>query len=127
MNEVVIAVVVIGVALVAAFVATKLRRPIHPTIVVGDIGDRPGIVLFSSTDCTTCKETIARLKALVVPFREVTYELEPHRFEEWEIVAVPLTVFVDADSLPIAVLTGVPSKRTLAKAAALAGVVPGTS
>lgn len=122
MTEVLAAVAVILAALAVAFVATKIRKPVHPTIVVGDIGDRPGVLLFSSTDCTTCKETIARLKDLAVPFREVTYELEPHRFEEWEIVAVPLTVFVDAGSEPVAVLTGVPSKRTLAKSAALAGV-----
>ncbi len=125
--RVAVAVAVIAVALVVAFVATKLRRPVHPTIAVGDIGERPGVVLFSSTDCKTCKETIARLKALSVPFREVTYELEPHRFEEWEIVAVPLTVFVDVDSHPVATLTGVPSKRTLANAAAVAGVVLGGS
>lgn len=117
------AVGVIVVALVVAFVATKVRRPVHPTVVVGDLGDRPGVVLFSSTDCKTCKETIARLKSLSLPFREVTYELEPHRFEEWEIVAVPLTVFVDVDSRSVAALTGVPSKRSLTRAAARAGVV----
>ncbi len=126
MSQTVIAVAVIAAALGVAFVATKLHRPMHPTIVVGDLGDRPGVVLFSSTDCKTCKETIARLKALSMPFREVTYELESHRFEEWDVVAVPLTVFINADSLPVAVFTGVPSKRTLTAAAGLAGVVPTT-
>lgn len=114
---------VVGVALVAAFIATKVRKPIHPDIVVGDVGDRPGVVMFTSTDCSTCKQAIARLKESSIPFREVTHELEPTRFESWEIVAVPLTVFLDSASTVVAMLPGVPSRRALRKAAANAGVL----
>ena len=118
----IVALVVVVVALGVAYLAKKVRRPIHPEVVVGDIGDRPGIVMFTSTDCSTCKKAIDRLKAASLPFREVTHELEPARFETWEVVAVPLTVFVDVDSHVVAALTGVPSKRAIADAARRAGV-----
>jgi glutaredoxin len=113
---------VIAVSLLIAVAASKFTRPLHPSVVVGEVGDRPGVVLFTSTDCTTCKKAIERLKAASVPFREVTHELEPARFESWEVVAVPLTVFVDASDRVVATLTGVPSNRAIRKAARSAGV-----
>jgi len=117
-----IAVAVILMSLGVAFVATKIRKPIHPEVVVGDVGERPGVVMFTSTDCATCKKAIARLKASSLPFREVTHELEPVRFEVWEVIAVPLTVFIDDDSKVVAALPGVPSRRAIASAARRAGV-----
>lgn len=122
MIRLLVAVGVIVLSLLIAFVASKVRRPIHPDIVVGEVGDRPGVVLFTSTDCSTCKKTIARLKAASVPFREVTHELEPTRFESWEVVAVPLAVFLDESSEPVALLTGVPTARAIRKAAVHAGL-----
>lgn len=113
---------VVALALAVAYVATKMRRPIHPAIVVGTVGDRPGVVMFTSTDCATCKEAIGRLKAASIPFREVTHELEPARFEEWEVMAVPLTVFLTESSEPVALLTGVPSKRAISRARVRAGI-----
>lgn len=110
-------------ALVLAAVANRYARPSHPEVQVGEVGDRPGVMLFTSTDCSTCKRTIERLKQLDLPYREVTYELEPHRFDDWGVVAVPLTVFVDADSNIAGVFTGVPARRKLRGAAASAGVV----
>ena len=121
----IIAVGVVVVALAIAYAATKMRRPIHPDIVVGDVGERPGVVMFTSTDCSTCKQTIERLKAAAIPFREVTHELEPARFETWEVMAVPLTVFLNESSEAVALLTGVPTKRAIVRAAARAGIVVG--
>ena len=118
-----IAIGIIGSALVLAGAANRYRRPTHPTVRVGEVGDRPGVVLFTSTDCSTCKLSIERLKQLGLPYREVTYDLEPHRFDSWGVVAVPLTVFIDADSHVGAVLTGVPSARSLRRAAASAEIV----
>jgi glutaredoxin len=118
-----IAVGIIISALILAAVANRYRRPAHPVVQVGEVGDRPGVVLFTSTDCSTCKATIERLKQLGVPYREVTYELEPGRFDNWGVVAVPLTVFVDADSNIRGVLTGVPSRRRLRGEAASCGIV----
>ncbi len=118
-----VAVGVIASALVFAAVLNRYRRPVHPTVSVGEVGDRPGVVLFTSTDCSNCKRTIERLKQLGMPYREVTYELESTRFDSWGVVAVPLTVFVDGDGHVGDVLTGVPSRRKLAGAAKAAGVL----
>ncbi len=120
-----IAAVVIAVAVGVSYLAKAVRKPMHPSIVIGDVGDRPGVVLFTSTDCSSCKKAIARLKELSVPFREVTHELEPNQFEAWEVVAVPLTVVIDDDGDAVDVISGVPPKRHLLKAARSAGVVVG--
>ncbi len=118
-----VAVGVVASALLLAAVLNRYRRPVHPAVRVGEVGDRPGVVLFTSTDCTNCKRTIERLKQLGMPYREVTYELESQRFDDWGVVAVPLTVFVDVDGHVEGVLTGVPSRRKLIGAAKSTGVL----
>jgi hypothetical protein len=119
--------VVIVVAAVIAFVIGRLARPPHPGISVGDVGDRPGVILFTSTTCSTCKETIAMYQHLGVPFREVTNELEPQRFEEWGVVAVPLTVVVDAGGTAVRTFSGLPRKASLVAALSAAGIPRATS
>ena len=113
---------VVVVAAVIAFVIRRLARPPHPGISVGDLGDRPGVILFTSTTCSTCKETIAFYERMGVPFREVTNELESQRFDEWGIVAVPLTVVVDAEGTAIRTFSGSPRKRPLVAALSAAGI-----
>ncbi|MCB1245747.1 MAG: hypothetical protein KDB69_00610 [Acidimicrobiia bacterium] len=117
-----IPIAVVVVAIGVGLGMNRLRRPIHPTVSVGDVGDRPGVVVFTSTDCSGCKRAIERLKRASIVFREVTYELEPQRFETWGVVAVPLTVVVDGDGKVEAAMTGVPSKRHLRRATAAAGI-----
>ncbi len=117
---------VIVAALAVAALAGKFRKPVHPVVHVGEVGDRPGVVLFTSTDCSTCKRTIERLKQLDVSFREVTYELERNRFDTWGVVAVPLTVIVDSDGKVGELFTGVPSRRRLLRAATTAGIPHGS-
>lgn len=122
--RIVVVLVVTIVAFLIALVARRLQRPAHPDITVGDIGDRPGVLLFTSTDCGNCREAISVLKAEEVPFREVTHELEPQRFESWMVVAVPLTVVLDADGDVVGLMSGVPRGRSLKKAVRAAGIVP---
>jgi glutaredoxin len=117
-----IATVVVALALMVAAIATRFRKPMHPSVVVNELGDRPGVVLFTSTECSTCKKAIARLKEAGLAFREVTYELESHQFESWEVVAVPLAVVVDGSGTATTVFSGVPSVRALRAAAARAGI-----
>ena len=117
----VVLVLVLGAAIVAA-VISRIRRPPHPDITVGDVGDRPGVVVFTSTTCPTCKETIAVLEDMGVSFREVTHDLEAHRFETWGVVAVPVTVVVDGDSAVVETFSGVPRRRPLQRALQRAGV-----
>lgn len=114
--------VAIAAALVIAVIATKVKRPIHPVITVGDVGDRPGVLLFTSTDCGTCREAIAVLQDESIAFREVTYDLEPHRFETWTVFAVPLTVVVDAEGEVLKMMSGVPPRRALRRAVAAARI-----
>jgi hypothetical protein len=113
---------VVAVAVLAAFLARKLAQPIHPRITVGDVGDRPGVVLFTSTDCGNCKEAITVLQSASIPFREVTHDLEPQHFDTWNVLAVPLTVVLDAEGNIVDSLTGVPRRRTLIRAAQAAGI-----
>jgi hypothetical protein len=113
---------VVAVAVLAAFLARKLAQPMHPRITVGDVGDRPGVVLFTSTDCGNCKEAISVLQSASIPFREVTHDLEPQRFDTWNVLAVPLTVVLDAEGNIVDSLTGVPRRRALIRAAQAAGI-----
>jgi hypothetical protein len=112
----------VSVALVVAMVLRRAQRPVHPTVSVGDAGDRPGVVLFTSTDCGNCKKAIALLESEEIPFREVTHDLEPQRFETWDVVAVPLTVVVDAQGDIVETMSGVPRRKTLVRAVRLAGI-----
>lgn len=123
--RVVVVLVVALVALLVALVARRLTRPVHPQITVGEVGDRPGVVLFTSTDCSNCKDAIALLKEESVSFREITHELEPQRFESWTVLAVPLTVVLDVDGGVVEVMSGVPRRRALRKAIRAAGIVHG--
>jgi hypothetical protein len=116
---------VIGVLALAGLVAaliSRIQRPPHPTLVVHAEGARPGVVLFTSLDCTTCKKTVALLRSNDVAFREITHELEPQRFESWGVLAVPLTVVLDDDGGVVDAITGVPSSRRLAGALRTAGL-----
>ncbi len=126
MSDVVIRVAVVAVVLVAAWlIAMAFRRivaPSHPDVVVGEVGDRPGVVLFTSTDCSTCKDAIEQLEDLGIPFREVTYDLEPQRFDTWQVGAVPLTVVLDGDGNVVSVISGVPSAKQIRRDVARAGI-----
>lgn len=113
---------VLASAVLVAAVINRVQKPPHPTIVVGTEGDRPGVVLFTSLECTTCKETIAILRSNGVAFREVTHELEPQRFEAWRVLAVPLTVVLDDESAVVDAIAGVPSSRRLTGALRMAGL-----
>jgi len=112
----------VSVALLVAMILRRARRPVHPAVSVGDVGDRPGVVLFTSTDCGNCKKAIALLRSEEIPFREVTHDLEPQRFETWDVVAVPLTVVVDAHGDIVETMSGVPPRKTLVRAVRLAGI-----
>ncbi|MEN8041226.1 MAG: hypothetical protein ABFR95_06945 [Actinomycetota bacterium] len=118
----VIVLVLMAVAILLGLAARKVQKPVHPAITVGDVGSRPGVVLFTSTDCSNCRDAIAALEAQSIDFREVTYELEPQRFESWAVLAVPLTVVVDVAGTAVGTFSGVPHQRELARALQEAGI-----
>lgn len=127
MNDVVVRVAAVIIVLVlarlVALVLAKFLRPKHPDVIVGDEGDRPGIVLFTSTDCSTCKQAIARIRESGLTFREITYDLEPQRFDAWGVTGVPLTVVLDESGDVIDGISGVPKARRIRRAADRAGIV----
>ena len=129
MNDVVvrllIVVAIVAVAAGVAYLIGRFRTPPHPSVTVGEVGDRPGVIMFTSTTCPTCKDAIAQLEAAGVPFREVTNDLEAQRFETWGIVAVPVTVVVDSKGSVVATFSGVPASRSLRRAVSSAGITTG--
>jgi glutaredoxin len=118
---IIVLVIVVGAA-ACAWLVSRFRRPPHPNIVVGDLGDRPGVVVFTSTTCGTCKAVISLLEEWSIPFREVTNELEPGQFDEWGIVAVPVTVVIDEDGQVVATFSGTPRRAAFRRAASVAGI-----
>jgi hypothetical protein len=114
--------VIVLAAAGVAFIISRVKRPGHPNINVGDAGDRPGVVIFTSTECGTCKQAIARLRDSSIPFREITNELEAQRFEDWDVVAVPLTAVIDSEGAVTRTFSGVPSTRRLVKAVTAVGI-----
>jgi len=104
---------VLGGAVAVGRFAARRYRPRHVTVDVSDLGDRPGVVVFTSTDCETCTAALAAVERLGAPIREVTWELEPAVFEERDVAAVPLVVVVSASGEPVGQTTGVPRDRWL--------------
>lgn len=115
--------VAILLVIVAARLIGRWQRPSHPALDLGDFGPRPGIVLFTSTDCVNCKSARAVVESLRAPVREVTWELEPAVLERLGVEAVPLTVVVDAEGRIELLTAGVPRRRSLQQAAQRAGVL----
>jgi hypothetical protein len=113
-----LAALAVGVVVGGAMLTRSLQRPGHPTLVLTAAGFSPGIVMFTSTDCTTCKDALSAVRPLDVPLREVTWELEAQVLERLEVSAVPLTVFVGPGDAVIDQIVGVPSARRLARAEA---------
>jgi hypothetical protein len=119
-----LAVVVVLVAAAAA-VGLMLRRwqwASHPPIEATELNLPPGLVVFTSVDCTNCKKMLDALRRLDLPVREVTYELEPGMFEAAGVEAVPLTVVIDDQGAVVTQLPGVVSARRVKWAARRAGI-----
>lgn len=122
MSDTVLQVLLVAVAAAVvggvALGTRRWQRPGHPPVDVG-LADLPaGIIVFTSTDCSTCHEALAAVKALDVPVREVTWELEPQLLESAGVSAVPLTVLRRGDGTVVDQIVGVPSARRLRRAVA---------
>ncbi len=123
-TRIVIILVVAVIVIVVMRLAGRWQRPSHPPINLGDVGPRPGVVLFTSTDCTNCREALAVVGSLGVEVREITWELEPGVFDSVGVEAVPLVTVVDAVGHTELLAAGVPRRRALRRAAIRAGLLP---
>jgi hypothetical protein len=122
-----IALAVVAVALVAAWVLQR-RRPEAPTqgrwSVPGqlDRGDFPSpgapwlVAVFTSATCDACAATVAKAEALASPsvaVADVELASEPELHRRYGIEAVPLLVLVDAEGVVRASFVGPPSATDL--------------
>lgn len=111
-------VIVVGVTRIIG----RWQRPPHPPVDLEGLGSRPGVVVFTSTDCDTCTEAMRIVSRAGVATREVTWELEPELFDRYAIEAVPLVVVLDADGRSVLFETGKPDGGRLDKAIRKAGI-----
>lgn len=111
------------IVIVIARLVGRLRQPSHPPIDLSGFAESAGVVVFTSTDCSNCREALAMVESLGVPLREVTWELEPTVFEELGVQSVPLTAVIDADRQVELLVAGVPRGRSLGDAARRAGLI----
>lgn len=114
-------VLVIAVIVVARLVA-RWQKPPHPPLALDGLGDRPGVVVFTSTDCPTCVEAMRTVGGVTAPIREVTWELEPHLFDQYHVEAVPLVAVLDRDGRSTMFETGAPNRGRYARAIRAAGI-----
>ncbi|MCP3976162.1 MAG: hypothetical protein GY720_16900 [bacterium] len=117
MSDPVLRVVVVVAVVIVALVLSRLSRPwqdsAHPPLTIPP-GELPaGAVLFTSTDCDQCGAARAALKKAGITYREVTWELEPGRMEEYGVQAVPLLAHIDEVGAQTYLAAGVPTRRSL--------------
>mgnify|MGYP001812180447 CR=1 FL=1 len=118
-------VLVLGL-IVAVIAAVRLfarwQKPPHPPMQLDGLGDRPGVVVFTSTDCPTCTEAMRTVGSVTAPIREVTWELEPHLFDQYHVEAVPLIAVLDREGRTTMFQTGAPSRGRYTRAIRAAGI-----
>ncbi len=125
MTPLVSVIVVLGLALVvvlAVRLISRWQKPPHPPIDLDGIGERPGVVVFTSTDCTTCCEAMRVVGGASSSLREVTWELEPQLFDRYHVEAVPLIAVLDDSGRSLFFGTGVPDAARLRTAIRKAGI-----
>jgi hypothetical protein len=126
-ERIVLAVAIVAVALVAAWVLQR-RRPEAPTggrwSVPGQV-DRadfpePGapwlVAVFTSATCDACAATVTKASALASPsvaVAEIELGAEPELHRRYGIDAVPLLVLADAEGVVRASFVGPPSAPDL--------------
>jgi hypothetical protein len=118
------AIVLVLVVIVVAVVRSiaRWKKPPHPPIGLDGLGDRPGVVVFTSTDCDTCARAMQVVGDAGPAVREVTWELEPRLFAEYRVEAVPLIAVLDDEGRSVLFQTGIPERRRFRKAIRSAGI-----
>jgi len=119
-----VTVVLLLVLIVVAAVrlAARWQKPPHPPVDLDGIGERPGVIVFTSTDCATCSEAMRVVDAAGTSVREVTWELEPHLFDRYQVEAVPLIVVLDDEGRSVFFEAGVPNRKRFGTAIRSAGI-----
>lgn len=113
---VVVAVVLAGAAALAWWFRLKATRRGEP-VDVGSLGLASGAVVFTRDQCSNCARVMRLVEELAIPIRQVRIEEEPEVFERLGVTAVPLTVVTDTTGSSRYQFAGVPSLRSLRRAA----------
>ena len=120
--SVIVVVVLAFVVVVVVRLIARWQKPPHPPIDLDGIGERPGVIVFTSTDCTTCSEAMRVVDEVGPLVREVTWELEPQLFDRYHVEAVPLIAVLDDAGRSVFFGTGVPDKTRFRAAIRKAGI-----
>jgi hypothetical protein len=105
--------VLIGVGLVVVAFWWWERRTGAKVRIIPPPGLEPGVTLFASETCDSCRAARRVLGAVVGSgYREVTFEDDPPGFGRYGIARVPSIVLVEPDG-KATLVEGVPSRRTL--------------
>ena len=117
MPDLVLRIGIVAVVVLVALALARLSRPwqdsAHPPLSI-PAGELPaGVVLFTSTDCDQCAAARAALKKATIEYREVTWELEARRFEEYGVQGVPLLAIVEANGRQSLLTAGIPTRGSL--------------
>jgi len=120
--SVVVVLVLVLVVVAFARLAARWQKPPHPPVDLDGIGERPGVIVFTSTDCTTCSEAMRVVDEAGTSVREVTWELEPHLFDRYHVEAVPLVAVLDDEGRSLFFETGVPNRNRFRAAIRAAGI-----
>jgi hypothetical protein len=125
MTPLVSVIVVLALALLvvgAVRLIARWQKPPHPPIDLDGLGHRPGVIVFTSTDCKTCSKAMLVVGEADSAVREVTWELEPHLFDRYNVEAVPLIAVLDAAGRSVYFGTGVPNGARFRSAIRKAGI-----
>lgn len=118
------ALVVAGVAAAALLVAwlfrVRARRRMARVDVVG-LAKGPVIVIFTKDDCANCALTLDRVAAVGLPVHQIRAEDDPEAFRSRGVAGVPVAVFIDSAGRARHQFAGLPSMRSLRRAAARTG------
>lgn len=109
----IIALVIGGGALGIALLTRRFQQPTHAPVDLSSTDLPWGAVVFTSSDCANCAAARDALKENGVPFREVTWELEPALFESIGVESVPLIVVRDEKGEWRGQIAGRPPRRAL--------------
>lgn len=115
------AVVVAGVAAAALLVAwlfrVRARRRVAMVDVAG-LAAGPAVVIFTKDDCANCALTLERAVAVGLPAHQIRAEDDPEALRSRGVTGVPVTVFIDSAGRARHQFAGLPSMRSLRRAAA---------
>ncbi|NQV07248.1 hypothetical protein HQ535_11920 [bacterium] len=107
---------IVAAALLAAYLIPRVTagRAVQIPIDLSGIDDR--VILFTSSDCSTCDRAREVIEAAGVEYREIRHSDDPALFDATGVAAVPLLVIRGDRGAIIGRIGGVPTTQRLRRA-----------